>query len=118
MKRNYNNSIIYIIKSDDLCYIGATTQKIEERLKTLRHYNFYSLREHDSLKRLLCCEDMKIEVLENYICKNKFELEKRVRYWRSIYNIDELNKPKSHKDEQYDVHPVVIESNVTIYWDR
>ena len=55
MKRNYNKSIIYIIKSNDLYYVGATTQSLESRLKTLRHYNFYSLREYDSLKRLLCC---------------------------------------------------------------
>ena len=124
MKRNYNNSIIYVIESKDLYYIGSTTQTIEQRLQSLRYYNFYSYREHESLKRLLCSDDMKINILEHYNCNDKDELQKRLRYWRSIYNIEYLNnriKTRRHKyvrSYKKNVQPIVIETDITINWDR
>jgi hypothetical protein len=125
MKRNYNNSIIYIIKSDNESYINSTTQSIEQRLQSLRHYNFFSYREPESLKRILSSDDMQIDILEHYKCNSKRELELRVRYWRYLYDL-ELNNLTETKRCRYvrsykkdKIQPVVIDRTcVTINWDR
>ena len=68
---DYSNSKIYIIKTNkrNLFYVGGTTLTLTNCLPGLR------IRKYSKLKRI-CDSSYGIELLENYNCENKLELNK------------------------------------------
>ena len=79
---DYSTGKIYIIfsTSKKLLYIGSTTQAISQRLgghirdfKCYKSGNRYWASSYDVLE----CEDYKIELLEEYPCCNREQLERR-----------------------------------------
>jgi hypothetical protein len=89
MEKNntYQNGKIYTIRSHsyDGYYIGATCQPLYKRLH--QHQSNYKNLPNRIMKKnkvsrcssydIICCGDAYIELLENYPCKDKNELEKR-----------------------------------------
>ncbi len=82
---DYNNGKIYKIwsPSDDIQYIGSTTQELSQRLGNHKK-NFKLYYNKDSKYdqfytsyKVLKCEDHRIDLLENYSCNNKTELLKK-----------------------------------------
>ena len=93
---NYQNGKIYKLwsPSKNIIYIGSTTQPLCKRLVVhLSHYKAYN---KDNTKLYLTsflvleCEDYKIELLEEYACNNKQQLEKKEGEY--IRNYDCCNK--------------------------
>ena len=80
---NYQNSKIYKLysPSKNIVYIGSTTQILCKRL--VEHLSKYKAYKNDNSKNYLTsflvldCEDYKIELLEDYACNNKQQLEKK-----------------------------------------
>ena len=80
---NYQNSKIYKLysPSKNLTYIGSTTQILCKRL--VEHLSKYKAYKNDDTKNfvtsflVLECEDYKIELLEEYVCNNRQQLEKK-----------------------------------------
>ena len=82
---NYQNGKIYKIwsPSQDLQYIGSTVQELSQRLGGHKK-NFKLFNNPDSKYNKYCasyevlkCEDYRIDLLENYSCINKLELNKK-----------------------------------------
>ncbi len=78
---NYQNSKIYAIKSrsnPDLIYVGATTKTLSERLEAHRdQYQAWKYGQKASYYtsfKLIELDDHYIELIENYPCLNKKEL--------------------------------------------
>jgi hypothetical protein len=79
---DYKTGKIYIILSETkkLLYIGSTTQAIQQRLANhITDFKYYKLgnRNWRSSFDVLECEDYKIELLEEYPCCNKPQLDRR-----------------------------------------
>ena len=80
---NYQNGKIYKLysPSKNLTYIGSTTQLLCKRL--VCHLSNYKAYKNDNTKKYLTsflvldCEDYKIELLEDYACNNKQQLDKK-----------------------------------------
>ena len=80
---NYQTGKIYKLwsPSKNLTYIGSTTQPLCKRL--VAHLSYYKAYNNDNTKNycssylVLDCEDYKIELLEEYACNNKQQLEKK-----------------------------------------
>ena len=134
MKRNYKNSTVYILYSEDTpyYYINGSTRPILDRvLWTLRNHNYYSYREPEILKYLIMFT-CKIEALEQFSCSNQKEFQERIRYWRHIYDLDYLNdKPKIKRkrgvkysktteaeQREKEQKKRMIETDTTLFWDR
>jgi hypothetical protein len=71
---DYQNGKIYklISPSKNLVYYGSTIQTLSQRLATHRRNNNKCMS-----KLVLECEDYKIELVEEYPCNNKQQLEKK-----------------------------------------
>jgi hypothetical protein len=71
---DYKNGKIYAIRSHqtDLVYIGSTTQPLHKRL-----WGHKNEQKNVSSKQLLCYEDAYIELIEDFPCENKEQLNKR-----------------------------------------
>ena len=84
----YNNSKIYKIWSpsrDDLVYYGSTYQSLSQRM-SIHRSNYRRWKEgkyHNvsSFKIFEECDDYRIELVENYPCSNKEELNAREGYY-------------------------------------
>jgi predicted GIY-YIG superfamily endonuclease len=84
---NYNDSKIYKITSSktDKIYIGVTTKSLETRMKQhLQHYERFIKNDLPtdfiSSFQVIKNGDAKIELIEMFPCKSKFELEDREKY--------------------------------------
>lgn len=78
---SYENGKIYKLwsPSKNLVYYGSTIETLEERLANHK-YNYKSYKKTNhyySSFLVLECEDYKIELVEEYPCNNKTELEKK-----------------------------------------
>jgi len=80
---DYQNGKIYKLysPSKNIVYIGSTTQTLAQRLT--KHNYHYKIYNNDNTKKyyssffILDCEDYKIELLEEYACNNRQQLEKK-----------------------------------------
>ena len=80
---NYQNSKIYKLwsPSKNIVYIGSTTQPLCKRLVV--HLSYYKAYNNDNTKKyytsfmVLECNDYKIELLEEYKCNNRQQLEQK-----------------------------------------
>lgn len=75
---DYSKGKIYKIYSNsvDLVYYGSTTQSLKDRLSGHEHSDGCS-----SKKIITTTNDYKIELVENYPCSSKYELELRESYY-------------------------------------
>lgn len=109
---DYKHGKIYKIVSPStgLTYYGATTQTLEERFKK-HEYNLESKRYQSFL--VLECGDAEIELVENYPCNSKKELDRREGYYqrnnecvniivagRTTSEYWQDNKEKMHKKQK------------------
>jgi len=80
---DYQKAKIYKLwsPSKNIIYFGSTTQAISQRLgehlSNYKKYNNDSTKKYMSSFLVLDCEDYKIELLEEYACNNKQQLEKK-----------------------------------------
>jgi hypothetical protein len=80
---DYQKGKIYKIysPSKNLIYIGSTTQTLPQRLSkhlsNYKAYNKYNTKNYSYSFLVLECEDYKIELLEEYACNNRQQLEKK-----------------------------------------
>ena len=120
---NYEFGKIYKLwsPSKNIIYYGSTTQTISQRLtdhlRDLRKYNIGTRTSNNSAFLVLNCDDYKIEVVEEYACNNKQQLERKEgeyiknnecvnkcvagrtpKEWY-IDNIDKIRKQKQKKYE-------------------
>jgi hypothetical protein len=79
---DYSKGKIYKLwsPSKNLVYYGSTIQTLSQRLA--KHKNHYKTYKNDDVNKIsahliLECEDYKIELLEEYPCNNKSQLDKR-----------------------------------------
>jgi len=72
---NYENGQIYMIWSPhtDKVYIGSTTQPLHKRFHDHKHNH----RSSTTAQEIIDCDDARIELIEDYPCANKGELNKR-----------------------------------------
>jgi hypothetical protein len=120
---NYNDSKIFCIKSllTDKVFIGATTQKLESRMKIYKtHYRSFLNNKfhHCNSFEILEYEDAFIELIQAYPCNNKKELNfmegeivraelnavntRIAGRTRAQYNIDNHQKVKDDKKKWYE----------------
>jgi len=81
----YENGKIYRLTCNGLVYYGSTNQTLTERL-----YTHKSPRARCSSRLLFGLGEVEIELVENYPCNNKRELEEREQYF--IDNFECINK--------------------------
>jgi len=79
---DYQKGKIYkiISPSKNLVYYGSTTQTLSQRLTDhIKHYKYYNDNKKPFLSSFLVieCEDYKIELVEEYPCNNKQQLNKK-----------------------------------------
>ena len=106
---NYQTGKIYKLwsPSKNLVYIGSTTQTLPRRLT--KHLSGYKAYNKDNTKNymtsylVLDCGDYKIELLEDYACNNKQQLDKKEGDY--IKNNECVNKKisgRTHKEYNID----------------
>jgi predicted GIY-YIG superfamily endonuclease len=71
---DFTNGKIYKLVGNGKVYIGSTTQPL------LRRFNHHKNNLTGSIREMLT-DDFHIELVENYACNNRTELEARERYW-------------------------------------
>lgn len=89
---SYTNSKIYILKSPSSTdyYISGTTKRLCQRLAT--HRDNYKKWKEGKIKtecpsfKVLSNPDVCIQLIENYECKNKDELNSKIQEVRQKYN--------------------------------
>ena len=81
MAYKYDNGKIYKITSPhtDKIYIGSTTTSLKQRYHS--HKTNYNCSSIDILKH----NDATIELIEDYPCNSRYELEQRERYYQEQY---------------------------------
>ncbi len=97
-KIDYSQGKIYkiVCNKTGLVYIGSTCKTLEERLKEheydMKHFIHIRNNLPDKLKKTHFCtsffiflnKDYKIELIENYSCNNRLELETKECYYMKI----------------------------------
>ena len=78
---NYQNGKIYKIESleGECVYYGSTTQKLCVRMA--EHRKHYKIKRGITSEHILCFDDAKIYLVENYQCNSKEELHAREGYY-------------------------------------
>jgi len=66
---------IYSVSNEELVYYGSTTERLSTRLA--KHIYDYKNKKQATIKLIFDAGDYKIELVENYSCVNKQELEKK-----------------------------------------
>lgn len=108
-KTDYSQGKIYkiVCNKSGLIYIGSTYRSLDERLK--EHVSDCKKFFDKKLKHIISSiyvifnNDYKIELIENYPCQNRKELEKREYYY--IDNIECINTHRnSMNSKQYNIH--------------
>ena len=88
----YSRGKIYKITGGGKCYVGSTIETLNQRLS--RH----KYRKNCISRELLDCEDLAIELIEEYPCNDRNELLWRERYW--IENTECINKYRPIRTEE------------------
>lgn len=80
--KDYAKGKIYRLISEqtDECYVGSTIQTLAQRM-TVHRYDFKKKKGNKQSFKVLCYDDVKIILLENYACRNSEELRMREQYW-------------------------------------
>lgn len=85
VKNKYQNGKIYkFVKDGDVIYVGSTKNALKQRLST---HKYMSKKENPQKKVYKYInenggwDNIKMELIEEYPCDSKQELEKRERYW-------------------------------------
>lgn len=88
---NYKNSKIYIIKSNktDKVYVGSTTLKLKNRLSNHR-CEYKKGNRYLSSFEIIKYDDNYIELIKEFPCNNRDELEKEEGYY--IKTLNSVNK--------------------------
>ena len=100
---NYQNGKIYMIESlEGKCrYYGSTVQELCKRMS--KHKSNYKKNKYVSSSKVLCFNDAKIFLVENYPCNNKEELNRKEGEY--IRNNDCVNRNipgRTQKEYQQD----------------
>ena len=76
MENKYKQGKIYKIVSANSpkCYVGSTCQTLKQRLD--KHYYHYVENKSCTSKKILSCGDVSIELIKEYPCNSKRELER------------------------------------------
>lgn len=111
---DYSRSKIYRIRAEgiDGCYVGATTRSLDWRI------DGHKYRADCSSKAIMESGNAVIELIEDFPCNSKAELDIRERYW--IENTpDVVNKriPGRSKAEWYDENNDVILEKKRHYYE-
>lgn len=95
----YKNGKIYVIRSNltDKIYVGSTKHKLNVRFCAHRNISNTTCS-----KQLIDLGDARIELIEDYPCNNRKELELRERHYQDLYaaNLINMKKAGGKKDEQ------------------
>ena len=96
MTTNYSNGKIYKIidNKSDMIYVGSTCQTLHQRIQKHKsdYKSFIAGKKNNVTSfKILENNDFTIELIENYPCKNKKELEKQEGYFIKLYKQQELN---------------------------
>jgi hypothetical protein len=121
---NYNNSVIYLIRSHqtELVYVGSSTMQLSKRLAN--HKNTYKhwlnthkgsyTRSYDILKY----NDAYIELLEEYPCENKQQLLRREgEHIRNLNCVNKIISGRTNK-EYYQDNKECIKEKVKEYYEK
>ena len=83
---NYQNGKIYKITSPstDKIYIGSTTQQLNSRFSD--HKSCYNTGLNKSSAKIIQYNDCIIELIEEYPCESKRELEHREQFYMDLYS--------------------------------
>jgi len=122
---DYTNGKIYRLYSEEknLEYIGSTTMPLKLRLQ---HHQSKTRKGFKVASRDICLEeDCVIELLEEYPCKSKKELEKREQYWMDkhpnccnynrAHGLDK-EKVKISKKKYWEAIPIEVKREATARW--
>ena len=91
---DYSQGKIYkITSSAGLPYIGATIELLNKRFRGHKE------RRNCTSKIHIDMPDCKIELIENYPCNSKAELNERERYWINTIDCCNNNRPVITRDE-------------------
>lgn len=84
---DYQNGKIYTIRSPHTpkYYIGGTTQPLSKR------FSFHKYRQNCRSREIINLGDAYIELMENYPCNNKMELDKREGELQRLHKADIVN---------------------------
>lgn len=90
---NYDNSTIYklVCRDTDLIYIGSTTKKLNYRVKehTSSYKSFINGKNNYTTSyRIIENNNYYYEIIEDFSCFNKRQLDSRERYWIELYKKD------------------------------
>jgi hypothetical protein len=100
---DYQNGKIYSIRSHqtDKIYIGSTTRPLSQRLG--KHRVCYNADSNKSSKHILQYTDYYIELIENFPCNTKTELEKKESEYIRLFKDKCVNVvyPQRTKTEYY-----------------
>jgi hypothetical protein len=97
MTSNYSNGKIYKIVDNvsDMIYVGSTCKTLEQRLSEHEFRYKYILSGKKASKltsfKILENNNYKIELIENFPCQSKQELEKKEGHFIKLYRKQELN---------------------------
>jgi len=121
---NYELGKIYKIVCDKtgLIYVGSTAQKyLSLRLGghrgKYRNYKRNGCNYVTSFKVLEHFSE-RIELIEMWPCSNRYELEKRERYWIETLNCVNALIPTRTKEEYYNDNKEKINQQHKVYWDN
>ena len=96
MTSNYSNGKIYKIVDNlsDLIYVGSTCKTLNDRLNSHEqdYKSFISgKKKYITSFKILENKNYKIELIENFPCESKQDLEKKEGYFIRLYRKQELN---------------------------
>tara|TARA_R100000951_G_C2531902_1_gene146640 strand:+ start:115 stop:588 length:474 start_codon:yes stop_codon:yes gene_type:complete len=102
---NYENSKIYKLTNTNTkqLYIGSTTRDLQ--IRYIEHKSLYTTGKTDKGKSYLLfneTDNVIIELVENYPCKNKKELSIRERYYINSFDCVNLVHPTRTGKEYYE----------------
>jgi hypothetical protein len=117
---DYQKGKIYKLwsPSKNLVYYGSTTQTISQRLsRHLKCYENYEKTNHYySSFIILECEDYKIELVEEYPCNNKTELEKQEgEYIKNNKCVNTRIEGRTDKEYRQDNKEQIKKQNAILY---
>lgn len=92
MPNEYKNGKIYVIRSNltDKIYVGSTKHKLNTRFCAHRNISNTTCS-----KTLIDLGDARIELIEDYPCNNRKELELRERHFQDLYSANLINMKKA-----------------------
>ncbi len=117
---DYKKGKIYRIvsPSKNLVYYGSTTQTISQRLQD--HLKEYRLKTKPCKSFIVLeCEDYKIELIEEYSCNNRQQLEKKEgEYQKNNECVNEKIAGRTKTEWYYDNQERLLEKRKNYYQDN